>query len=338
MYRKFLRGILPLASLLATDNMVAQEMVFQDFYQQILQWEDQGNYVRALDFLHTLRGDYPDKYFLLLKEEIYIQEKLTMFSKNMALFKEGHDRGYFFFIHPGIRAFAPYKELEGFDALSATDLKLREEANAVSELLYKVVIPDNFSRKSHFPVCMFFHGGGSNLQKVREHWHSPTLDAECIKVYVQSYLHYDSETFGWRSGDERAFREIAELYQHLREQYSIDTASLIVAGISAGGTFAIDLALRQIIPVTGFMVICPGIPTILGEGSSFDLPGVRGYMLGGEKDHYLSRQKKMAEIFDREGLSCRHEILEGMGHQYPPEESRWIEEALYFVGHEKSKP
>ena len=117
-----------------------------------------------------------------------------------------------------------------------------------------------------------------------------------------------------------------------------DKNCLIVAGISAGGTFAIDLAIRQIIPVTGFMVFCPGIPTILSESFNLDMPGVRGYMLGGEEDHYLSRQKKMEEIFDREGLSCRHEILEGMGHQYPPEESRWIEEALYFVEHVKSKP
>jgi len=331
MYRKFLKGILPLASLLASEHMMAQEIVFQDFYHQILQWEDRGEYARALDFLKAHRSQYPDKEFLLLKEEIYLREKLSMFSENMALFKEGHDRGYFFFMHPGIRAFDPYKEMEGFDSLSATDLQLRKDANARSELLYKVVFPKNYTWKARLPICLIFHGGGSNLQRVSEHWHSPTLDGECIKVYLQSYLHYDSGTFGWRSGDERAFREITELYQQLREEYPVDTASLLVAGISAGGTFAIDLAIRQIIPVTGFMVFCPGIPAILSEGPAGDLPEVRGYMLGGEKDYYLSRQKKMMEIFDQTRLGCRHEIVEGMGHHYPVEESRWIEEAIKFI-------
>jgi len=65
---------------------------------------------------------------------------------------------------------------------------------------------------------------------------------------------------------------------------------------------------------------------------------VRAYMVGGEKDYYLPRQKQMAEIFAREGLIFRHEIVEGMGHHYPMEESKWIEEAIYFMEHKKTKP
>ena len=331
MYRKFLQGILPLASLLAPENTQAQEILLQEFYQQILALEEKGDYEQALDLLKEKRSNFPGQGFKLLKEEVYVQEKLDRFSDNLALFNEGHQKGYFFFLHPSLPAFKPYLELEGFDSISAHDMELRSAAISRSEIIYKLAFPANYSWKSSLPLCFIFHGGGSNLVKVQEHWQSASLNSEFIKVYVQSYLHYDSESYGWRSGDERAFRELREIYSHILQEYPLDSSELYVAGISAGGTFAIDLAIRQILPVSGFITFCPGMPTILSEGQISTLPGVRGFMLGGEDDHYLPRQKEMAELFALSNLSYWHAIVEGMGHHYPVDESNWIEKALQYL-------
>jgi len=330
-FSKFLKGLLPLATLLAPENMVAQEIVYQDFYQQLQQLEDAGNFHGALELLLERRSTFPEKYFALLKEEIYIQEKLERHEENLDLFRQGHQRGYFFFMHPALSAFKPYRDFVEFDSLSHEDLKLREEALEGSETIYKVVFPDNFSVKNVHPVCLIFHGGGSSLNRVMDHWRSPTLNADFIRVYIQSYLHYDSQTFGWRSGDERAFRDVREIFQHVLSKHPVDSSEVFVAGMSAGATFAIDLALRQIIPVKGILAFCPGIPKIVSDQKLKEAPSAKGFILGGEDDYYLPRQKEMIQYFKKIRFTHRHEVVAGMAHHYPVNESEWIELALKYL-------
>ena len=335
MYKAFLLGILPLAIILAPANTRAQEILYPDFYQQVQELEMEGNFEKALEVLRANGNAFPEKYFTLLKEEIYIQEKLQKHEDNLALFKEGHQKGYFFFLHPSLPAFEPYRHLEGFDSLSAIDLKLRDEALTRSEMIYRVVSPQGHSRKATHPVLFIFHGGGSRMEKVMDHWHSPTLDKVFIRVYIQSCLHYDSESYGWRSGDERAIRDVTDIYEHVLADQPVDTSELYLAGISAGGTFAIDLALRQPFPIKGYITFCPGIPKILSTGVAATLlekgSSVKGIFIGGEDDYYLPRQKQMAQIFDGLQLDYKHEVVPGMAHQYPVNESDWIEYALQYL-------
>lgn len=331
MYRKFLQGILPLATMLSPENLLAQEIVYQEFYQHIQEMETQGDYEGALKALKAGSGAYPDHSFTLLKEEIYLQEKLDRHEDNLALFRQGHNQGYFFFLHPSLSASEPYSKLEGFETLSATDLKLRSEALKSSETLYTVVLPENHSRKETHPVLYIFHGGGSHLSRAMDHWHSPTLDSEFIRVYVQSYLYYDSNTYGWRSGDERAFREISEIHRLVLADQPADSEEVYAAGISAGGTFAIDLSVRQVIPLKGFIAFCPGIPKILSGDAFGELPDIGGYIIGGEDDYYLPRQQKMAELFDRMQFRYQHIVVPGMAHQYPVDESIRLEQALKYL-------
>lgn len=309
------------------------EMTWQQFEDRINKLEQDSLYSKAMQFLEENREKVKDEWFKLSKEEIYLNEKLGNFEANLAILKDGHDKGYFYLVHPNLPKFKPYVELSGFSEISNRDMELRDKANVKSKMLFDIVTPGNFNRNKSYPVIVIFHGGGSNLKMVKEHWHNKKIDNKFIKIYVQNYLHYDSETFGWRSGDEKAFKKLKFLFSEFQKNFQIQEDKIYVAGMSAGGTFAIDVAVRQVIPITGFITFCPGIPRILGSEHHHEIKDVKvsGYMLGGEKDYYLEKQKQMMPVFDEKEIECHHEIVQDMGHEYPQDESKWIDEALKIL-------
>lgn len=334
-FKSFLFVILFTVFCLLNLELYSQQINYIDYIDSINLLEKDGDFEIALEFLKIHRNTFPDKYFEISKEEIFINEKLLKFEDNFSVFEAGHKKGYFYFIHPALPRFKPYEQFAAFDTVFKTDTKLRENTIKNANTIYEVQLPLNWSKSIIYPLCFIFHGGGSNLERVKKHWHSDKLDSGFIKVYLQSFRHYDSETFGWRTGEKRTDDDIQKIYDELKAKYKIDTTNTIVCGISAGGTCAIDLAFRQIIPVKGFVTFCSGIsenikPDIVKQRNET----VRGFIVGGENDHYLPKQKQMTEIFDLANFEYKHHIVKDMEHQYPDNENYYINEALKFITNE----
>lgn len=306
------------------------EWRWQQFQDSLNRLERDSSYKSAMEFLQANKKNFVGKWFELSKDEIFLNEKLGKYEQNLTVYNLAHQKGFFYFIHPNLPKYKPYNDLPYFSEISKKDLELRDIANSKSEMVYDIVYPQNYNKQKKYPAILILHGGGSNLEKVKQHWDCEQLDNQFIKIYVQNYLHYDSNNFGWRSGDEEAFKKIKLLYSEIKKSHLLDEKKLIISGMSAGGTFAIDIAMRQIIPITGFITFCPGIPQILGS-EHYNVvvkPDIIGFMVGGENDYYLEGQKQMMTVFKNLQIPCQYFIVENMGHEYPNDESKWITKAL----------
>lgn len=306
------------------------EWCWQKFQDSLSSLERDSSYTAAMEFLQGNKKNFVSKWFELSKDEIFLNEKLGKYEQNITIYNLAHQKGFFYFIHPNLPKYKPYVDLSYFSEISKKDMELRDIANSKSEMVYDIIYPQNYNKQKKYPAIFILHGGGSNLEKVKQHWYCEQLENQFIKIYVQNYLHYDTNNFGWHSGDEEAFKKIKILYAEIKRSHFLDEKKLIISGMSAGGTFAIDIAVRQIIPVSGFITFCPGVPQILRPEHYNEVisPDIVGFMLGGENDYYLEGQKQMMTVFNNLQIPCQHFIVENMGHEYPVDESKWITKAL----------
>jgi len=217
--------LLILLCIIQSIRIYGQQISFDRFLEQLNGIEDGGNYQKALEYLGSHEKCFQEQWFALSKEQIYLNEKLKRFEENLSVFKEGHQGGFFYFLHPAIP---------------------------------------------------------------------------------------------------RSDREIKSIFKDIQLKYQVDTSIIVVAGMSAGSNNAIGMALRGVIPVSGILAFCPGLP----HERSLD---IKAYLLGGEHDFYLKQQAKLAEIFDQIGLDYLYVIEEGMSHQYPEDEEKYISEGLQFL-------
>ena len=308
-----------------------QILDFSDFEQQVNQLEEEGRYQDAIQLTREVWDRFPESEFDLMKEMIYLNEKTGQHEKNLQIWENGHQKGYFFLLSPRIPKYEPYLEYTLFDELVSRDESLRSAAFKESQTIYEVVLPEQYDAQRKYPLLIIFHGGGSNLNRSRNSWKivSP-LDTDFITIYLQSYRCMDSNTYGWLSADERTHQELKGCFDELIEQYPADLSHIYLGGISAGATMALDIALSKSIPVKGVIAFCPGLPRNLTEKSIITTqPKV--YILAGENDFYRPKQQELVGIFEKTGIKYKYKIIPGMGHEFPGDYEQILQESLNYV-------
>lgn len=310
-----------------------QEFSIESLITKTNQFKANGRFLEAKKLIEDYLSSNNENWFELSKELIYINEKLGFYEENLKIFKEAHQKGYFYFIHPEMPKYKPYKEIEGFMSISLKDLQLLSEANKISKTIYEVQLPENYNKTKTYPIIFLFHGGGKNIQDVKKHWQIKELNNNYIKVYIQSHRYFGSKTYGWGSVDERLETDFNSIYKDLKEKYKIDTTAILMGSISAGANIVIETALRSIIPVKGYIVYCPALPIFLKD-QKFDLINnndVKAFIIAGETDHFLPKQKTLTKLFDSLKIDYRYTVVKNMGHQYPDCEEKYVTDGIQSI-------
>jgi len=316
------------------EKAVYPRLSYDRFYDAVLKLEEQENYDSALVLVEKKWLRYPEQEFELMKELEYLYRKTEQFEKSLDLFELGHEKGYFFLLHPNLPKCAPYVGFERFNDIVKTDTELRAAAIDSAQTIYEIVVPDNYDITKTYPLFIILHGGGSSLEKAKERWIIPDeIKDKYILTYLQSYIYYDSNTFGWRSYDERAREDIARIYDEITSEFPIDTSAVYIGGMSAGGTAAMDFAINQIIPIKGVFGVCPGIPQEFDAESleRANKSGLKIMIVAGENDHYRPKQEEMVKVFEQQNIPYTYIIIPEMGHDIPDDLSeRWLEAVQFF--------
>jgi pimeloyl-ACP methyl ester carboxylesterase len=99
----------------------------------------------------------------------------------------------------------------------------------------------------------------------------------------------------------------------------------IVGGLSSGGELAIWLALTEVIPVCGFIVVAPGgqwmnepdkWQPLIEDSKNRDL---RGMIILGTEDKAVPHESihRLAEMLNDGDIPCQFIEYPGLGHWYP---------------------
>jgi len=327
-YNIFIVFLLTIRSLTGQNTCVD---TYDSYYTKVNELEGKKEYEEAILLTNKVWNYFPERKFELIKELEYLNKKTKKYKENLLLWEEGHKEGYFFFLNKQMKQYESYLFYSEFDSLVVQDNYIRDQVLKKSTTKHEVFLPFNYSSDQEYPLLIVLHGGGSNMEKSKIRWQLlDRLKSDFIVVYIQSYRHYDSKTFGWTSSDDRAHDDIERIYFDLIENYSIDTSQIIIAGTSAGGTMALDITFNETIPITGIIVFCPGKPKNMKINSDFN-KSIRVYMLAGQNDYYLPKQEEIIKIFTSEHIDYLYKTIRGMGHEFPKQYDLIINDALNYL-------
>ncbi len=126
--------------------------------------------------------------------------------------------------------------------------------------------------------------------------------------------------------------EVATALASLRASHRFDADRVVLAGASQGGKLAITMSLAA--PTRGFIAVVPAVRNteVFGDSIKFAAErGAKGYIITGERDHFLAGAVDLQRFLDSGGVPCRVEVVAGMPHTFPEDFPERLARAARFV-------
>ena len=284
----------------------------------------------AIAILEKARQEYPDREFEIDQELALSHAQLGEYEKSMEIWRKGHAKGLFYGLIPVFDWLNPFRELPRFQSLVDRDRDLREDATRVAKMRYETILPAGYGGARKYPLFMVLHAGADSIEGAKRYWKSRVLARDYVVAFLQSFRHVGSRTYTWQAQDREARVGIRTLYDEIRQGVQVDTGRVLIGGMSAGGMMSLDVVFHNVIPVTGFVVICPVVPSDFEADMADEIRkrGAGGIVITGEKDGGLSGQKEMIAAFAKAGVRHRLTVIPAMGHEMPDDLGDRLDVAL----------
>jgi predicted esterase len=189
------------------------------------------------------------------------------------------------------------------------------------------------------PLFLPLHGGADIPGEHDAYW-AAAVGLGVLTAVPRSSQRRTSDTFWWGAPHEpfdreRSERDVQAAYDEVGATYAFDVARVLLGGFSQGAVLAVTLALQnRPFPVHGFACVGPGIEDLeslrpLMESAA--TRGLRGWMLAGERERGLDQITRLNQELTSHGVSCRLEVVPGIGHEFPDDFRGRLQSGLRFL-------
>jgi predicted esterase len=309
---------------------------YEEMRTHLVQLYSEQKYQEAAALLESVLDGFPNK----LRQNTYnlalIYAHLEEYEKGITALTYAVDRGIWFGKYDFENEFwGPYKEFAAFNEILKQCETHRAEAQRIAEPEISVLTPDGYAKQESYPLFLALHGGGGNMADFKDVWKSPKLEKEFVVGYLQSSQVVSMDGFSWTEDIELTREEIADAYGKILDEYSVDPERIIIGGFSSGGVAAIDVALTNTVPVTGFIALCPAKPGCFDAKRVAEARkhGIRGTILTTEMDQRLPDQRAMADLMRAEGLQYQFVVTPNIGHWFPEDLETQIDQAIRHINY-----
>jgi len=311
---------------------------FEKFQQQVFELHGKPETQQAAyDLMTEAFPHFSDQGNLLYNWRYCAAALLGKTDLALQIMQEGLDAG-FWWGEEILRNDDDLKSLQNlpeFNRLVEISEARRQAAQAASKPIM-LTLPPPEDVSPPLPTLLSLHGNFSNAQDSVEYWKS-AVDQGWLIALPQSSQLTMTDRFVWNDL-KLGVEEIKAHYQELSERHPVDSTKVVVGGFSKGGEMAIWLALKEVIPMAGFIAVNPGGPFIqeienwqplLEESQS--LSSLRGFFLVGENDGSIENIKALHEMLNSYGLTCDLLVAPEIGHEFPADFDQILAKALEFV-------
>jgi len=303
---------------------------YDEVKKEVSTFYNQKKYREAITLLESVLNQFPEEIHSTVYDLSILYIKEGRHERSMGILEYGLRKGIIYSFWEGADLWKPLQNLERFKKIVKENNRLRKEASAKARPKVEVVVPT--CESEGYPLFIALHGWNDDIATLKQYWKSETIEKEYITAFVQSSQVVSTHKFGW-DDYELGKKEVVDMYNNIVQEYPVDTKRVIIGGFSQGGTMAVDIALNNCIPVTGFVVLCPGgIPEGVTKNTATEAVqrGLRGTIITGVNDPSLPGQRKLVRILKKVGLPHQFIVL-STEHWFPDDVPEQIDAALGHI-------
>ncbi len=313
---------------------------YKKFYKKFISLYKNKKYLETAKLIEKNFDRFPDKMYKMAFNATIAYIKANKPDNVIRIFNNALKKGMFFSKYMlNSRHFVSLKDLDAFKKILILNEQNRLVVQKKSKVIYEVVLPVNYDKKKKYPLFIALHGGSSNIKRFKPRWTSDLLKAQFITVYVQSSQVITMDG-GFEWGDLKITKkDLMYMYNDIKAKYLIDKKNILIGGFSSGGYGSIFSAFKQIFPIKGFIALCPVVPENIAVSDMKKMKkiGLSGVIISSDLDPRIKLQKEFTELLKKEGIKNHFIITPNIGHWFPKDLDKKIDQAIKFINIEIKK-
>ncbi len=219
-------------------------------------------------------------------------------------------------------SFAPLQGNADFELRVNAHLDAQAKEEKPAKPIMHTYLPENHSASS--PLLIALHGNQRLALATLPFWESAIKKGWALAL-PQSTQAMFKNSFVWDDFKE-SFESVQINFAELKKTLVFDQNRVVLAGHSMGGLIAVEMALRSLVSVRGFIVNGPATPFAdAPEELESLLPailksGLRCYFIIGEMDDDIFQDeiKAFAQKLKSAGVPCELEVVPNARHDDAP--------------------
>lgn len=191
---------------------------------------------------------------------------------------------------------------------------------------FSLYVPENYEPARPYPLVMALHGGSGNGGAFLWSWLRAARTRGAILVAPTAL----GSTWDLRDPEQDSVN-IEAILAHVQQNWAIDSARLLLTGMSDGGTFALLSGLSDTSPFTHLAPTATGFhPFLLEMAEPARLANLPIYLIHGALDWMfdVGRARGVARALAAAGAKIVYREIDDLSHTYPRDENPRILEWL----------
>lgn len=308
-----------------------EQMSFDELTERVVTFYHQKKLDEALQMLEQQLDSFPEQAARLRFWQMCFLSLAGRSEEVFSVFGKGLDSGLWWheelFSDPDLNS---VRDLPEFQRLMSISQARYDEERSQIERDFTVLEPEP-PASGVYSLLVTLHGRNGNKDGDLGRWELArqrgwlVLSAQSTQPVFQGAYHWDDP--------EQGLADLLFYYDQVSHQYQIDPDRFLIAGFSQGSGMAIYTALRQSLPVRGFI----GIGTWWANPSQLDLPAgqLRGYFITGEKDHTLERAREIQAVLRKNDIEFTEEVHADLGHEFSSDFGTSFDRGIGYIFRER---
>ncbi|MGD9764706.1 MAG: hypothetical protein AB7V27_13410, partial [Candidatus Binatia bacterium] len=196
---------------------------------------------------------------------------------------------------------------------------------------FALYVPERYDPARRWPLLVALHGAGGTGQDFLWTW---LVEARSRGVLLLAPTSIDG-TWSLRDGVDVDAPALQAAIDYVRQRWQVDTARILLTGISDGASYTLLCGLRADMPFTALAPISGVLlPTNLSNGNLKRASGKRIYLVHGARDWMfpVGFARSANAALSGAGADITYREIPDLAHSYPREENarilEWFDPAL----------
>jgi predicted esterase len=306
---------------------------YMKFRAEFMRLYHLGKYTDAYAWLRLGGGQYPQQAALIFFWRACILSLLEEPNEAIQVLQDGMNLGYWWAesilrTDPDLASLQGLPEFETIVRRCETLHQESEKENPAEILVY----PPEKGLSSPTPFLILLHSRSGNPEEMALPYLGLIQQGWLVAVVKSSQMLFPGG-YAW-DNRERAYKDILDMVDELKRNFPASFSPMLVSGFSQGGGLALEITIKQLLPLNGALAVAPYLRDTQASIPSPDQRSItppRIYLVTGDDDTGQEGFARIMDFLRTYRIPFQQECHPHLGHEYPIDFEPSLQKGLAFI-------